>query len=202
MRRMSKTGALVAIAILLALGVTWWIVSPRDSARSPNPGAAGRVRDELPSSWSLEEIAKETPPYGCGPEGVYVLAWRIREDAHLRSESCLVMRVLEKDDGHGRWCLAHLYRHPNGKDPKWRLSTIHVTGAKGTKYFTGMWIHHAMRFKEQPTNKTLYAALSDRIEGVSWSFEPERDFPTISAGVCEQNWQKVTGEKPTRFFRP
>ena len=54
------------------------------------PPADDADRDELPGSWKREEIEKATPPYGAGGR-VYVLAWKIVEDARpLRVESCLV----------------------------------------------------------------------------------------------------------------
>jgi hypothetical protein len=158
------------------------------------------LSNELPSSWSFEEIAKATPPYGHGIDGVYVLAWQVRVDGRFQLESCLAMRVLDQDDGYGRWDLAHLCRRPADKDPDWRLSWIHVTGAEGTKYWPGMWIPNDRRFKDKPTNKEIYAAL-ESWEEVRWSFEPEAGWTITRCGVCEQNWLAVIGEKPSRFFR-
>jgi len=157
------------------------------------------VPDKLPDSWRLEEIGKATPPYSHGPEGVYVLAWVVQGNKQRQSESCLVMRVLSEDDGYGRWHLTHLYRDPSDRDRKWQTSMMHVLGDEGTKYGgAGLWIFHSKRFKNQPTNKDLYAACADNLEGVMWNFVS--DVGTIGCGVCEQNWQKVTGEKPTQFF--
>jgi hypothetical protein len=156
------------------------------------------IPNELPRSWSFEEIVKATPPSGV-KDPVYVLAWSVTEDDRpCRVESCLVMRILEKDDGYGRWCLAHLYRHPDDKKPEWRVSMIHVSGEKGTKYYPGLWIHQCMRFKEKPGNKELYAALPT--EEVRWSFDQEKGWRFVSCGVCEKSWQEAIGEKPTRFF--
>lgn len=192
MRWALKSRLLTAVAVLWALGTA--------SCRKPESKTSPHG---IPSSWNLDEIARETPPYGYeGMKGVYVLAWAIREDDRpLKVEECVVMRVLEEDDGQGRWCLAHLWRQPDSRNAKWKLSTIHVSGAEGTKYWPGMWIHHAVRFKTRPTNKELYASLADGLEGVRWSFELDPGWRYIDCGVCEQNWQTVTGEKPTQGFK-
>jgi hypothetical protein len=171
--------------MFLVTGTVWMATCPREQP----------VLNELPRSWSLEEIAKETPPYGT--EGrVYVLAWKVVEDDRpLRVESCLVLKVLSKRGGYS---LAHLFRHPADKKPTWRLAMTHVTGEKGTKYYPGLWLFHARRFKERPGNKELYAALS--LEEVNWTFEQEKGWRFVGCGVCEKSWQEALGEKPTRFF--
>src|SRR5262245_30834736 len=93
------------------------------------------VPTELPPSWSLEDIAKESPPYGTN-DPVHVLAWKIVEDERpLRVESCLVLKVLGRNNG---YTLSHLFRHPAGKKPEWQLSVAHVSGKEGTKYFPGL----------------------------------------------------------------
>jgi hypothetical protein len=94
--------------------------------------------------------------------------------------------------------LAHLYRHPNDKQPEWRESMTHVTGAKGTKYFPGLWLFHCKRFETKPGNKEVYAALSS--EEVDWTFRLEGGWKYVGCGVCERSWQEAIGEKPTRFF--
>ncbi len=198
-RHHQKWLALAMVILLAAIGLSLFLFTmPQEPA---NPGGEELVQDELPSSWSLREIAEETPPGGYGTGGVYILAWRTPEDdpSGLHG-SCLVMRVLPRDDGYGRWSLAHLYRDSHHKDAKWRLSMTHVTGRPGTKYFPGLWLHHCKRFKERPTNKDLYAACED-IEGVNWHFESDKESVRIKGGVCERNWQKVIGEKPARFFK-
>lgn len=208
MRWTSKSNKLAAVAVLLVASVGWlaflWNASrPQNSKQSLQDEMSKSDRllqDELPASWSLEEIAKETPPYGMGTEGVCVLAWQSWGDEKWRGDSCLVMRVLDKDSEHGRWRLAHLGRNVNSPNPKWQVSMMHVSSGEGTKYFPGVWLFHATSFKVQPTNKDIYAACTD-IEGVYWSFEPDNGSRLIGAGVCEQNWLKVIGEKPTRFFR-
>jgi hypothetical protein len=181
------------IDAFLLVGVCAFCAAVPAHDKPPKP-----VPNELPRSWSLDEIAKATPPSGADGK-VYVLAWAVRQDERpFRVESCLVMRVLDKDDGSGRWCLAHLYRHPAAKDPQWQVSTIHVTGGKGTKYYPGLWIRQAMRFKERPGNKALYAGLVT--EDVEWSFENDKGWKFVGCLVCEQSWQEAIGEKPTRFF--
>jgi hypothetical protein len=77
---------------------------------------------------------------------------------------------------------------------------IQVSGEEGSKYWPSTDIFHAVRFKHKPTNREMYAALDDSLEGVGWRFEGESGWPIISCGVCEQNWLTVTGERPTRFF--
>src|SRR5262249_795195 len=85
-----KFQAFVALAIFGTLCATLWAVYQRAAA----------VPNELPRSWSLGEIAAQTPPYGTGGR-VYVLAWKVVEDDRpLRVESCLVLKVLDADDGH------------------------------------------------------------------------------------------------------
>ncbi len=154
------------------------------------------VPNELPRNWTLEEIAKEMPPHGADGR-VYVLAWTITEDDRpLRVESCLVLKALDKNGG---YCLAHLFRHPAEKEPKWQLSRTHVLGEEGTKYgVAGLWLLHSKRFDDRPGNKALYAALS--FEEVNWSFELEKGWKFVSCGVCEKSWQEAIGEKPTKFF--
>jgi hypothetical protein len=155
----------------------------------------------LPRGWSRTEIAKEMPPYGADGK-VYVLAWKIVEDERpLRVESCLVLKVLPDESEEGRWCLAQLYRHPNSKKPEWQLSSTHYSGGEpGTKYFPGLDILHVERFKNKPSNKTIYAALG--FEQANWKFELEKDWKLVGCGVCEDAWQAALGEKPTKFFGP
>jgi hypothetical protein len=156
------------------------------------------VPNELPRSWSLDEIAKEAPPYRA--EGrVYVLAWKVVEDDRpLRIESCLVLKVLDGESDTGRWCLAHLYRHPADAKPEWKLSFTHVSGKRGTKYFPGLDLLHVKRFKEKPGNKEVYGALG--FEEVNWTFELAKRWKVIGCGICERSWKDAVGEKPTRFF--
>jgi hypothetical protein len=177
-----------AVAILLITCAPWSAAFPQDQP----------VPNELPRAWSFDEIAKQTPPYGA--EGrVYVLAWEVIEDDRpLRVESCLVLKVLDKESDYGRWCLAHLYRHPHEKKPEWRLSMTHVSGKKGTKYYPGLDLMHAKRFKTRPGNKELYAALS--FEDVNWRFELDAGWKFVSCCLCEKSWEAAIGERPTRFF--
>ena len=163
MERMQILRSACSVTIL-ALGTLMFSSTACRSEKAEAPAS-----NELPRSWSLEEIARATPPYGVA-DPVYVLAWEVIEDERpLRVERCLVLKVLEEDDQYGRWCLAHLCRRPDDEKPEWRLSTIHVLGEKGTKYWPGLWISRAKRFKQKPTNKELYAALPS--EDVGWSFD-------------------------------
>jgi len=163
-------------------------------AAEPNAEQSG-----LPAGWKLAEIAKEMPPYGA--EGkIFVLAWMIKEDDRpLRVETCLVLKEMSEESEQGRWCLAQLYRHPNSKKPEWQLSSTHHSGGEpGTKYFAGLDILHAERFKKKPSSKTIYDALG--WEQVNWTFELEKDWKLVGCGVCEDAWQTAIGEKPTKFF--
>ena len=181
-----------AILSLMLLSL-FLVFTQFSSAAEPKIEQAG-----LPSSWKLAEIEKEMPPYGADGK-IYVLAWTIKEDDRpLRVESCLVLKVLPDESEQGRWCLAHLYRHPLAKEPKWELSMTHVTGEPGTKYFPGLDIHHVERLKARPNNKAIYAALG--FEEVNWKFALEDDWKLVGCGVCEDAWQAAIGEKPTKFF--
>jgi len=174
--------------------------SPRTKFVQPKyvqikPAFSKAVPNELPRSWSMEEICKAAPPYG-GEGRVYVLAWQIIEDDRpMRIESCLVLQVLENEK---RYTLSHLYRHPDVKKPEWNLSMTHVSGEKGTKYYPGLWLFHAKGFKARPTNKDVYGALS--MEDVNWRFELEKGWRFVGCGVCEKSWEEAIGEKPSRFF--
>jgi hypothetical protein len=183
--QLSPFRTFAALGATLAFLATGSSVSPQEK----------RVPNELPRSWSLEEIAKQTPPYGT-KDPVYVLAWKVIEDDRpVRVETCLVLKVLEKNEGYR---FAHLYRHPADKKPEWGLSMTHVSGEKGTKYYPGAWLFHTSTFKKKPSNEELYAALS--FEEVNWSFSLEKGWKYVGCGVCEQNWKEAIGEKPTRFF--
>ena len=165
---------------------------------SPSLAEEKDVSSDLPRSWKLKEIEKDTPPYGA--EGkIYVLAWKIIEDERpLRVESCLVLKVLPEEDERGRWCLAQLYRHPLSKDSQWHLSMAHLSGERGTKYFPGLEVLHAKRFKSRPDNKAIYGSLS--LEDVGWTFDLDKEWKFVGCGVCEDAWQAAIGEKPTKFF--
>lgn len=164
------------------------------SANSPDDEV---VPNELPRAWDIEQIAKGAPPQV--PSRVYVLAWAVMEDERpFRVERCLVLRVLDKDDGFGRWHLNHMYRHPHDKVPAWRQSVSHFSYPMGHKYFPGLWVAHYKRFKQKPTNKDIYASFG--VEEVDWSFgQPDR-FKFVSCAVCEKSWEAAIGEKPTQFF--
>ncbi|WP_020472832.1 hypothetical protein [Zavarzinella formosa] len=175
----------IRIAVLLLMTVAACPAGEPLAKPAPN---------ELPRSWSLEEIDKQMP----GPRGdrVYVLAWKIVEDDRpLRVESCLAIRVFDKNEGYGLW---HLWRHPADKNLKWQVAYTHVTGEKNTKYFPGLDLLHAKQFKNRPGNKELYASLT--FEEVNWSFELEKDWKVVGCGVCEKSWEEVIGEKPAKFF--
>lgn len=133
---MSRLRWTVAILLVAALDVN--AQRRLILAEEQEKTATQSIPNELPRSWSMDEIVEATPPYGV-KNPVYVLAWKaVEDDREMRVESCLVLKVLDKDDEHGRWCLAHLYRHPNADKPEWRLSMIHVSGKPGTKYFPGL----------------------------------------------------------------
>jgi hypothetical protein len=153
---------------------------------------------EIPRSWDFAEFDEQPPRI---PGKLHVLAWAVEDyDRGFRTERCILIRVLDEDDGFGRWHASHLYRDPNGKDRKWRESTMHVSGAEGTKYWPGLWIMHYKRFTKHPGNKEMYASM-DSSEELYWGFKAEGDAKLVSCGVCEKAWEKVMGEKPTRFFK-
>jgi hypothetical protein len=154
------------------------------------------VANELPRGWSLEEIEKATPPYGADGR-IYVLAWKVvQDDRPLRVETCLVLKELTKESEHGRWCLAHLYRHPLEKDNTWRLPTLWVSPLPPLGPSKPVVIDHAKRFKKKPGNKEIY----DSLKEVQWQFALDKDWKLVSCAVCERNWEAAIGEKATRFF--
>jgi hypothetical protein len=173
---------------ILLLSCTAWAAESRPAVCVPN---------EVPRSWSRKEIHEAALPPASG--AAYVLAWQIVEDERpLRVESCLVLTLTKNEKGKQVWCLTHLYRHPAEEKPRWRLSMSHLTGAKGTKYWPGLWLWHYKQFNSRPSNKEVYAALSP--EEVNWSFTLDTGWRYVSCGVCEKTWQAALGEKPTRFF--
>jgi len=151
----------------------------------------------VPQSWDFWAISDATTG---GPGIVYVLAWSISEYEGHRGESCLTMRVLENDNGYGRWCASHLYFDRSDGDHKWRESMVHVTRRYETIGFLGRRIWNSKDFKERPGNTELYSAMG--VEELNWSFRNEHGEKFVSCGVCEKSWLEVTGEKPTRFFEP
>jgi len=192
-----RPATLIVLPLAAIATSLWGLASTANDRESVSALAFSTdgIPDELPRSWSLEEIEKQTPPYGAKGR-VYVLAWKVMEDDRpLRVESCLVLKALDKNKGYS---LAHLYRHPAEKKPEWQLSRLHVSGKEGTKYFPGLWISHYKLFKNRPGNKDLYASLS--WEDVGWSFGQEEGWKFVSCCVSEKNWQAVIGEAPTQFF--
>jgi hypothetical protein len=160
------------------------------------PGPAGAFDpgppDELPFGWNAAEIEGAAPPYHAGGQA-YVLAWVVIEDDRpFRVESCLVLRVLDRDDGHGQWSLAHVYRHPLLPRPAWRVGTAHQLDDD----FIGHWVWFCRRLPAGSGNAGVYAALSD----VDWHFENRERWRVLGCRVCERNWEVAVGERPTRFF--
>jgi hypothetical protein len=156
------------------------------------------VPNELPRSWRFREIAKATPPSGAGGR-VFVLAWSImQDDRPVRAENSLTLRVMDRDDGHGRWCLAHLYRDHTAAKPQWQLAYSHIFGEEGTKYPLGRWVHRSKRFKKKPSNLDIYGSFA--VTEVGWRFEPPQGLKFVSCAVCEKSWEAAIGEKPTQFF--
>lgn len=179
MRRILLLGSIVTATFLLVIGDSWTAPARPEKA----------VPNELPCAWSLEEIAKEAP----GDGRLFVLAWKIVEDARpVRAESCLVLRVIGKNEG---YCLSHLYRDPAAKKPEWEIMMTHVLD---NFHSAGRWVMHCTDFKKKPSNKEIYAALSR--EDVEWTFAQEEGWRFVACGVCEKSWQEAIGEKPTRFF--
>ena len=159
------------------------------NAADPPPA----VPNELPRSWSMEEIALQVPPFQT-PGRVYVLAWSIVEDERpLRVESCLALKVLAD----GRHSFAHLYRRPDQPASGWQIAMTHVAGDQPATR-PGLWLHHTKLFDKRPTNAQLYAALAPA--ELDWKFALANDWRFVGCGVCEQSWLVALGEKPTRLF--
>ena len=151
------------------------------------------VPNELPRSWSLEEIALQTPPFET-PGRVYVLAWSIIEDERpVRVESCLALKVLAD----GRHSFAHLYRRPDQPASGWQIALTHVAGDEPATR-PGRMVRHTKLFNSRPTNAQLYAAL--KLEELDWKFDLANSWRFVGCGVCEQSWLAALGDKPTRFF--
>lgn len=182
--------------LLLAISVA--VLSAICTGKSVAYQPGRPIPNEVPRDWSLEEIAKDTPPFGSDGR-VYVLVWKVEEDDRpVRVESCLVLKVL--DDKRGYY-LTHLWRRATAEKPEWRESMTHVTEMteiNGTKRPWGRWLFHSKSFEHRPSNKDIYAALS--FKEVNWSFELERGWRYVRCGVCEKSWEEAIGEKPIRFF--
>ncbi len=195
MNRTQLLVALGALVALLAVGIPGCSGSP---LKDPVPKELPRASDnELPRAWDLAEIERATPPYGAGGT-VYVLAWKVEEDNRpLRVETCLVLKDLGEDNEHGRWCLAHLYRHPLDKDRTWQCP-FWVSPPPPFGPEKPATIDYAKRFKTKPKNKDIYESLKD----VQWQFALEKDWKLVGCAVSERTWEAAIGEKPTRFFGP
>jgi hypothetical protein len=190
MVRFFLSSALAMILGLLVFLVIRWTALPNTEVRlSPRPhGLLPLPASEIPPSWSLAEIQNRArPPY---PGRVHVLAWQIIEDDRpLRVEQCLVLKVLDQDDGSGRWCLSHLYRHPDDETPIWELSQV--------CHYKAQRQIHSKRLKQPPSNETIYASLHD----VAWKFDLDAGWKSVDCRVCEKTWLAAVGEKPNRFFK-
>jgi hypothetical protein len=174
------------VQLLIATLVTASVGVSTSCAEDPIP-------NELPRSWSLEEIALQMPPLE--PAGrVYVLAWSIIEDERpVRVEECLAVKVFAD----GRHSFAHLYRRPDQPEAGWQIAATHVA-ADDPVNRPGRFIMHTKLFPKRPTNRQVYEAC--RLEELDWKFNLEDSWRFVGCGVCEQSWLAVIGEKPTRFF--
>jgi hypothetical protein len=163
-------------------------------ACAPVPkGAEDAEPNELPRGFLRDDIAKAAPPYG-GEATTHVLAWIVRQDERpFRVESCLVLKVLKEDSDRGRYCLSHIYRHPSAAEPEWRLPPLWISPPDEVPIVT---VEHFKRFHEKPTNKAVAGMLKD----VQWSFEFPKGWQVVACGVCELDWERATGAKPTTFF--
>ncbi|MBX9623949.1 MAG: hypothetical protein K2X82_09090 [Gemmataceae bacterium] len=187
MRLLATACGLVVVAVAYGLVV---------AAPVPPPSDATVRSAELPRGWDLKEIEEATPPYGAAGT-VHVLAWLVQvDDRPLRVETCLVLKDLGRESEHGRWCLAHLYRHPLGEDNTWRLPLPWVSPPPPLGPEEPVAISHAKRFKTRPKNKDVYTSLGD----LRWRFNVDKGWKLVSCAVCERNWEAAVGEKPTRFF--
>ncbi len=76
------------------------------------------MKDPLPESWNLAEIAATALFHGETVVDSDVLCWQIREDGRpLLVDSCILWLIVEKESER-KWRLSHLYRHPR-KEDKW-----------------------------------------------------------------------------------
>jgi hypothetical protein len=184
----------VALAMLLVGALSAAAAEPgAPQSQQPEPQAQQAVANELPRTWSLDEIALQMPPFET-PGRVYVLAWSILEDERpVRVESCLALKVLAD----GRHAFAHLYRRPDQPESGWQIAMTHVAGDT-PETRPGLIVHHTKLFDRRPTNRELYAALG--LKELGWKFELENSWRFVGCGVCEQSWLAAIGEKPTRFF--
>jgi hypothetical protein len=155
--------------------------------------------DELFPGWTHSEIAEAAPPYGAdGP--VYVLAWKVADFNDRRVEICLALRVLDKDDGLGRWSFSRLGRFPL-EDPRWRVTEMHVQEPDVNYPLAGRWESHNIRLKALPQDHEL----DEVLEKMNWTFDLTKEaqrigFQVIASQVCENQWQQAFGHKPTRAF--
>jgi hypothetical protein len=146
--------------------------------------------DQFPQEWDVSDIENATPPNVAGR--VYILAWKIRQNRTFRVDTCLVLKVLDKDDGHGKWVVAHLCRHPSWDDPSWHLAMVHATRKMGG----GQILPGIIRLQKPPDNGAIYAAS----EEINWSFIVEDGWEIIRFSVCKRSWENAIGEKPSLDF--
>lgn len=154
----------------------------------------GRGADVFPAGWSPSEIAEATPPYGADGH-VHVLAWQVREDKRpLRVETCLVLKDLGKDDGHGRWCLAYLYRHPHLEAPAWQVPLVFPPPVRKGRAVPAV-PEYCKRFTDRPGNEDV----SRFLKGVRWKSRWDDDWKLLGGAVCARAWRSAIGEQPPSF---
>lgn len=190
---MFKTGACVwTILVSICLG----LCLPGCGPGNPESSVENSMpEDDLFPGWTYAEIASATPPYTGG--NAYVLAWTVVNDGGLRIESCLVLRVLQKDDGDGKYCLSHLYRHPTHANSHWRVSWIHESDDNRDVAAAGHNALHSTWLKRLPDEQEFAAAL--RI--VDWTFDLNQWPQVVGYRVCTRQWERALGRKPDCQFR-
>ena len=147
--------------------------------------------DTLPSSWTARS---RRPAAGRGGRAFYVLTWRVKEDDRpLRVESCLVLKDLGEDDGHGRWCLALLFRHPAAEDAAWRVPVNFPPPVpKGQPVAAAP---ESSTLEDRPGN----AGVCKFLKQVRWQVTREEDWRLLGGAVRPRTWRADVGEKPPAF---
>ena len=146
--------------------------------------------DSFPVGWNVADVAAAAPPL-TDASNVYVLAWQILDQGAFHADTCLVLRVLDADDGYGRWCLSLVCRHPNQDGPTWRTARRHFSG--GPNDPIGHWEFGSTRLKDPVSSADLYRAA----RRVGWDFHPDNRLgDLVGHGVCRANWVAAVGQPP------
>jgi len=175
-------------------------------------------QDALPKGWRIEEIAKAIHPSAV-PENTHVLA--------CNGNDCLVLCLLEEDNGHESWLLAKL-RWWTDESSRWEVSMFFI----GPEYRLPHRLAFPPRFSPSVLRRfhdfgiDLFSicarlpdpaglALSGALEGGAcvWYFHCFNKRPSskeicdfmdeiqLDGAICKATWEAVVKEKPTRGFQ-